>query len=107
MGVKGGKMQKESVLQTELLLEKLIQIDGITTKKMFGGHGIFHDNKMFGLIDSKGGAFFNANETNVDDYLSLGSHKHSKMPYYSIPESVFTDFEKLEDWAKKSIVISK
>ena len=107
MGVKGYEMQKESTMQTELLLGKLVQIQGITTKKMFGGHGIFHENKMFGLIDSKGGVFFKANETNVDEYLNAGSAKHSKMPYYSVPENIFQDFDMLEEWAKKSIVISK
>ena len=54
MGVKGDKMKQDSVLATELLLEKLARINGISSKKMFGGHGIFHDGKMFGMVDSKG-----------------------------------------------------
>ena len=107
MGVKGDKMQKASEEQKQLLVEKLVQIEGITTKKMFGGHGIFHENKMFGLIDSKGIVFFKANESSAGDYLDAGSHKHSKMPYYSVPNNIFNDFDKLDAWAKKSIEISK
>jgi DNA transformation protein len=107
MGIKGEKRQKASTEQKQLLADKLVQIEGITTKKMFGGHGVFHENKMFGLIDSKGVVFFKTNEITVDDYLDKSSDKHSRMPYYSVPTEIFQDFDKLEEWAKKSIVISK
>ena len=53
MGIKGEKRQKASTEQKQLLADKLVQIEGITTKKMFGGHGVFHESKMFGLIDTK------------------------------------------------------
>ena len=46
MGEKGKKLSQESVISAELLLEKLSQIGGLTSKKMFGGHGIFHEGKM-------------------------------------------------------------
>jgi len=54
MGVKGDKTSQDSVLAAELLVEKLISIGSITSKKMFGGHGIFHEGKMFAIVDSKG-----------------------------------------------------
>jgi DNA transformation protein len=52
MGVKGDKMNQDSVLSAELELEKLSSIEGVSPKKMFGWHGLFHESKMFGIIDS-------------------------------------------------------
>lgn len=107
MGVKGNKMSRDTVLAAELLAEKLQSIDGIATKKMFGGHGVFHNGKMFGIVDSKGNYFFKVNDTNVSDYENLGAMKHSRMPYFAIPEDIFNDHDQLLVWAKKSIEVVK
>lgn len=107
MGEKGNKLNQESVLTAELLLERLSSIGGITSKKMFGGHGIFQEGKMFGIVDSKGQAYLKADDSNLADFESFGCDKHSRMPYFSIPEKIFNDPETLVEWAKKSIDISK
>ena len=107
MGVKGDKLTNDSVITAELLLEKLQTISGITSKKMFGGHGIFHNGKMFGIIDSKGNAFLKADESNKDVFDKAGSTKHGRMPYYTIPQEVFNDIDQLTEWAQKSIAIAK
>lgn len=106
MGIKGDKLNRESILSAELLSEKLSEIAGITTKKMFGGHGVFHDGKMFGMVDSKGNCFFKVDETNKADYEQMGAIKHSRMPYYSIPQQLFDKQDDLIAWAKKSIAVS-
>lgn len=107
MGVKGDSMKKESELATELLLEKLAGIEHVTSKKMFGGHGIFHDGKMFGIVDSKGKCFLKANATNLALFEKYNSQKHSKMPYYHIPSEVWNDLDTLLEMAHSSIEIGK
>ena len=107
MGKKGDKLTNDSVIATELLLEKLAVIDDISSKKMFGGHGIFHAGKMFGMVDSKGKCFFKVNDSNQPDYEGKGAEKHSRMPYYSLPEEVMADSTLLKVWAEKAIAISK
>lgn len=107
MGIKGSKIARESVINAEELMGKLEVIDGLSSKKMFGGHGLFHENKMFGLIDSKGVAFLKVEKGKVEDYTAVGAHQHSRMPYYSITENVFNDLDLLIDWAKKAISASK
>jgi len=107
MGIKGDKMTKHSVISAELLLEKLASIEGLGSKKMFGGHGLFHEDKMFGLIDSKGVAFLKVEKGKEVDYTSKGAHQHSRMPYYSIPDKVLNDSETLTSWAKTAIAKSK
>lgn len=107
MGKKGDEMKRDSVIAAEFLTENLTGIEGITTKKMFGGHGVFHDGKMFGIVDSKGQIFFKADESSQAVYEAQGSHKHSRMPYFSLPESILEDRDKLVEWAQRSIELSK
>lgn len=107
MGRKGDKMTNDSMLIAELLLEKLAPLGDISIKKMFGGHGIFHEGKMFGMVDSKGKAFLKSDEAIQDFFEKQGCQKHSRMPYYAIPEHVLEDDKKLMEWATESIKITK
>lgn len=102
MGQKGAQHSNESQLSAELVLEKLSPIGGITSKKMFGGHGIFHEGKMFGIVDSNGNIALKVDGLLEKEYLSLGSKKHGKMPYYSVSNRIFNSDEFIE-WAEKSI----
>ena len=107
MGKKGDKLSNASTIVAEQIVERLAAIGGVTTKKMFGGHGIFHDSKMFGLIDSRGQTFFKATEDLKAAYEDMGSEQHSRMPYFSVPDSILDDQDELTSWANKSIEISK
>ena len=107
MGIKGNKLSDDASLSVELLKEKLSQISGITSKKMFGGFGVFHEEKMFALVNSKGEMYLKANDEERPKFEEAGAHQHGRMPYFSIPESVFNDLEKLVQWAEESIEISK
>jgi len=106
MGVKGDKTSQDSVLAAELLVEKLISIGSITSKKMFGGHGIFHEGKMFAIVDSKGQAFMKVDDSNRADFEEMNAQQHSKMPYFSIPMEIFNDYDILIAWARKSIAVT-
>ena len=107
MGIKGNKLSNEASLSVELLLEKLIQISGITSKKMFGGYGVFHEGKMFGLVNSKGEIYLKVNDVIKSKFEAEGAQQHGKMPYYSVPDGLINNLEKLIKWTKESIDISK
>ncbi len=100
-------MSKDSTTLVELLLEKLKPIEGISSKKMFGGYGVFHDNKMFGIVSAKGQCYLKVSDATKTAYEDNGAEKHSRMPYYSIPEAIMNDNKLLEVWAKTSIEASK
>ena len=106
MGNKGDKLTSMSKEAAEQLLEQLSLITGVTSKKMFGGHGIFCDKKMFGMITAKGGMFLKVDDSNRADYEEKGSTKHHRMPYYSIPSEILEDQDLLIEWAGKSIEIA-
>jgi len=107
MGVKGDKMSPSSVIKAEELMEKLASIEGLHSKKMFGGHGLFHEHKMFGLIDSKGIAFLKVEKGTEETYTTEGAHQHSRMPYYSITSDIYANQVRLLSWTEKAIKASK
>ena len=107
MGEKGEKMMSESSKSAEDLQKRLSNLGDIRVRKMFGGHGIFVEDKMFALIDSKGRVFFKVNDTNLSRFENAGSEKHVRMPYYSVPKEVLRDDDLLQEWARTSIKIAK
>lgn len=107
MGNKGDKFSNDASLSTKLLTDKLSQLSGILSKKMFGGFGIFHDGKMFGLVNSKGEIYLKSDASIQAKFEEHGLHQYGKMPYFSLPDHIFNDSEKLMVWAKESIDISK
>lgn len=107
MGMKGDKLSNDAALSVELFLEKISQISGVTFKKMFGGYGVFQDGKMFALVNSKGEVYLKCDDSIRSKFDQLGTHQHGKMPYFSVPETILNDSEKLDLWATESIEISK
>jgi DNA transformation protein len=100
MGDKGDILTNNSSLAVEEILDKLSPVQDISSKKMFGGYGLFHLGKMFGIVNSKGDRYLKVNDSNKEDFLDKGSHQHSKMPYFSIPFEVENDIDTLLKWAK-------
>jgi len=107
MDEKGNHMINPSVTAAEDLQTRLKHLGDIRLKKMFGGHGIFESETMFALVEKNGRIYFKVDQSNLEGYVKAGSNKHSRMPYYQIPESVLEDQESLLDWAASSISISK
>jgi len=107
MGNKENKMTNASTEAAEGLQERLIVLGDVKTKKMFGGYGVFESGTMFALVDSQGGIFFKADDTNRDRFEKAGSKKHSKMPYFQVPNNVLENDRDLQEWAQTSVLISK
>ena len=73
MGKKGDKLINSSTQAAEDLQRRLSTLGEITTKKMFGGYGIFESGKMFALVDSAGGVYLKADDTNRGRFEEVGS----------------------------------
>lgn len=107
MAVKGNPEKRESAMAEALLMEKLVGIEGITSKSMFGGYGIMYSGKMIAMIDGKGNCYFKGDESNIEEFEKIGATKHHKMPYYQIPQPVWSDIDTLLLLANSSIDIVK
>ena len=107
MGTKDDKLTGASSISAQELQDRLTPLGDIRIRKMFGGHGVFEEDTMFALIDSQGGIFFKADDTNVQLFETAGSEKHGRMPYYQVPRDVLADDKVLLEWARSSISVSK
>ncbi len=87
-------------------MELLEQEGDVTTRAMFGGHGIFESGDMFVLISRDDRIYFKVDDTNRADYDSAGSEQFKPMPYYEVPEEVLADEESFVEWAKRSIAVA-
>lgn len=91
----------------EHLHEAFERFGHITLKRMFGGHGVFHDGRMFGLVlgdqlylkaDAQTVAAFEAKQLAPFEYLRQG--KPTRLSYYQAPPEVFEDREEAAAWAR-------
>jgi DNA transformation protein len=87
------------------VMKLLSPIEGVSSKSMFGGYGLFHEGSMFALI-SGNGLFFKIDDSNRSLYEQAGSKQYKPMPYYQVPTEVLEDTGKLLDWANISISVA-
>lgn len=87
------------------VLEQLEGAGEITSRAMFGGHGIWERGDMFALISSDSTLYFKVNDETRPDYQDAGSHQFMTMPYWSVPADVLEDSALLHAWAADAIEI--
>ncbi len=101
MGEKGSKRTGEAKESADDFVEALAALGDVTSKPMFGGYGIFRDGAMFGIVDTAGEWYLKANDDRqAAAFEEAGSHKHGRMPYWSVPEAVAGDEAALAAWAR-------
>ena len=97
------KEEKEFV---NYVVELMQPIGSITAKSMFGGHGIFLDGSMFGLVadsilylkvDAESKKQFE--EKGLEPFTYNKKGKEFKMSYYQAPEEALENNEEMETWA--------
>lgn len=88
------------------LHEVFEQFGPIAAKRMFGGHGIYHQGRMFALVaddvlylkaDVESRAAFDALDLPPFTYVKNG--KSMTMSYFAAPECIFDDAEEASRWA--------
>jgi DNA transformation protein and related proteins len=81
----------------------------VTARKMFGGHGLYHDGVMFALVADET-LYLKADGETVGDFAREGLEPFHydkggrlvKMSYYRAPEAIFEDPELAADWARSA-----
>ena len=81
----------------------------ISSRRMFGGYGIYHEGLMFGLVaddalylkaDKQARKHFEELDLHPFEYNKNG--KVMKMSYYAAPEEVFDDPDVAHVWARRA-----
>ncbi len=91
------------------VLELLAPIDGITTGRMFGGIGLYHEGDIFGYLDRYSTLYFKVGDSNRAAYLEADSipltNERATMPYYTVPGDVIEDPGACLEWARAAIAV--
>ncbi len=99
----------------EFVLERLSVAGKVSGKAMFGGHGIYLGDLIFGLVVN-GVLYLKVDDSNIKDYIQAGmkpftyqakNGKPVSMSYWCLPLDVLESNEDLPKWVNKSIQVAK
>lgn len=102
MGTQGPADVTASEAAARRLVDELAPLGPVESKKMFGGHGLFCESVMFAIVDPRGTAFLRA-AGDDGPFRDPSSHKHGRMPYWSVPAGVLEDPDELVRRARVSL----
>ncbi len=89
-------------------------IDGVTSKPLFSGWGIYKDGVIFALA-LNGELYFKVNESNLRYFKDMGSHPFSYQTkvgektlssYWLLPEEILENKDDINEWVDRSVAAS-
>jgi DNA transformation protein len=93
------------------VIEQFRELGAVTTRKMFGGSGVYFDGKFFALLDNDE-LYLKVDDTNRPQFERAGAHAFEPWPghvmsgYWSVPADVLEDPAALAEWARGSVAIA-
>ena len=108
-------MPKDTSFHDYVVFDLLADIQGITSRAMFGGWAIYENEAIFGII-VEGELYFKVDDNNRSEFERAGSHpfvytkrdgKPITMSYWLVPEDITEDRERLRDLVERSVAISR
>ena len=96
----------------DFLIEQLHDLDGVSTRAMFGGHGLYLDGRFFTII-SGGRIYFRTDEKSRRAYTARGMtalsppHGRPRGPRtvdrnFELPPEILEDPAQLVLWARRA-----
>ena len=98
--------------QIEFVRDLFSALPGLSTRKMFGGLGIYSEGTIFAIIGPEDALLIKAKGTLAQALASEGSTqwsyegkpgKPAAMPYWPLPDSALDDPEEACHWARRSL----
>ena len=89
-------------------LDCLSELGEITLRPMFGGHGIYWRDVIFGMVFRER-LYFKVNDQSKGDYVSRGmvpfrpNERQTLKSYFEVPPEILDDREALLSWAREAI----
>ena len=95
------------------VLEQLALLRGVSSRRMFGGVGLYSEGLFFGLIDDDV-LYLKVDDSNRSDYTARGMDAFRpfkdkplySMTYFQVPADVLEEAELLVQWARKSCAVA-
>ena len=94
------------------VLEQLSSVNGLSSRRMFGGVGISAEGLSFALIDDDT-LYLKVDDTNRGDFeaIDMGPFRpygdDRAMQYYQVSVDVLEDADALQAWARKAIDVAR
>ena len=97
----------------EFVIEQLAPVAPITSKRMFGGVGLYAGDLFFALLAGDV-LYMKTDELTRGALIAAGARPFDPTPgrggktqYYGVPASILEDTDELIAWAKQSIAIAR
>ena len=95
------------------VLDQLAGLGGVSSRRMFGGVGLYQDEFFFGLI-ADDVLYLRVDDSNRGDYAARGmaqfrpyaDRRHLSMNYYETPAAVLENADELVNWAQRSVAVA-
>jgi len=94
------------------VLEQLDALPRVSSRRMFGGVGIYSDDRFFAVVDNDT-LFFKVDDTTRSRYTRRRMAPFRPMPdkppmtgYFQVPLSILEDRDALAEWARESVAVS-
>jgi DNA transformation protein len=95
------------------VLEQLAGVRAVSSRRMFGGVGIYSGEWFFAVIDNDT-LFFKVDDATVGAYRKRRMRPFRPMPdlppmmgYYQVPLTILEDAEALAAWARDAVEVAK
>ena len=96
------------------VLDQLQHLGGVSSRRMFGGVGLYSDELFFGLI-ADDTLYLRVDDDNRADYSARGAapfrpyadRPQLSMSYYEAPAEVLEDARQLTEWARRSVAVAQ
>jgi DNA transformation protein and related proteins len=96
------------------VLDQLAALDNVSSRRMFGGAGLYCDELFFGLI-SDDTLYLRVDDSSRADYTARGARPFRpyadrpelSMSYYEAPADVLEDARLLAEWARRSVQVAQ
>ena len=92
------------------VLDQLAPLGEVTSKKMFGGVGLYCDGVFFGII-ARDELYLKVDDGSRGDFERAGMHPFAPYPgrarsmkYYAVPVAVLESGMELTRWAKRAVL---
>jgi DNA transformation protein len=88
--------------------DRLAALGGVTSRPMFGGHGLYWRDTIFGIV-FRGRLYLKVDERTMGDYLARGmgpfrpNERQTLKSYFEVPPDVLAESEVLLSWAGEAI----
>ncbi len=92
----------------EFVLDQLSAVKPVTSRRMFGGIGLYRADTFFAIIDD-GRLYFVTDESTRAGYIDRGMRPFQYAPgkfihtYYEVPVDVLEDDHDLCEWARAAV----